>query len=86
MFPHSFTDNGATYMVSFRRSGDQLRVALYRREDATLRELPAFLPEEVALFSAEAIRAGYIGLAEWLVKCEAFRTAVADVQLRAAAA
>jgi hypothetical protein len=36
---HAFSYNGATYMVSFRRNNNQLEAALYRRGDASIRDL-----------------------------------------------
>ena len=72
---HTFSYNGATYMVSFRRENGQLRAALYRRGDASIRDLSR-TPEELAGFSEEAIRVAYIELAEWLVRCQVLREAV----------
>jgi hypothetical protein len=54
----------------------RLPPALYRREDSSIKELMPFTPGELSGFSEEAIRAGYIGLAKWLVKSEAVREAV----------
>jgi hypothetical protein len=76
MLPHVFTHDGATYVVSFKRVDDQWRAALYQREDSSVRELIPFTAAEVASFSENAIRAGYIGVAEWLVKGHIMREAV----------
>jgi hypothetical protein len=76
MLPHVFSVDGATYVVSFKRIDDQWRAALYRREDSSIKELTPFTAGELSGFSEEAIRAGYIGLAKWLVKSEAAREAV----------
>src|SRR5687768_7706781 len=81
---HTFSYDGATYMVSFRRNNNQLQAALYRRGDAAIRDLSR-TPEELAGFSEEAIRAGYIELAEWLVKCQAVREAREQFRLEDAA-
>jgi hypothetical protein len=78
MLPHAFSVDGHTYIVSFRCTDDGWRAGLYRRGDASVRELTAFEPAELAGFSEEAIRAGYIGLAKWLVKSEEVREAVLE--------
>ncbi len=77
MLPYVFAYDGATYVVSFKRVEDQWRAALYRREDSSIRELSPYTPSpELPGFSEQAIRAGYIAVAEWLVKCQVGREAV----------
>jgi hypothetical protein len=85
MLPHVFSHDGATYVVSFKRVDDQWRAALYQREDSSVKELIPFTAGEVASFSEDAIRAGYIGVAEWLVKCQLVRQAVDRLLLQNAA-
>jgi hypothetical protein len=68
MLPHTFLHDGATYVVSFKPIGDQWRAALYQRDDGTITELGPIAAEDLIGLSEHAIRAGYIGLAEWLVK------------------
>jgi hypothetical protein len=83
MLPHVFFVDGATYVVSFKRIDDQWRAALYRRDDSSIKELTPFAAGELSGFSEEAIRAGYIGLAKWLVNRQVFREAVERSQLAA---
>jgi hypothetical protein len=71
MLPHTFSQDGATYVVSFKRIGDQWRAALYKRDDGSVTELGPIAAEDLSGLSDHAIRAGYIGLAEWLVKVRA---------------
>ena len=86
MLPHVFSYGGATYVVSFKGMADDLwRAAVYRREDSSIKELTPFTAGELSGFSEEAIRAGYIGLAKWVVKCEAMREAVEQSHLNDAA-
>jgi hypothetical protein len=85
MLPHVFSHDGATYVVSFKRVDDQWRAALYQREDSSVKELTPFTAGELSRFSDEAIRAGYIGVAEWLVKCQVVREAVERHLLHVAA-
>jgi hypothetical protein len=63
-------------VVSFKRVDDQWRAALYQREDASFKELIPFTAGELSGFSEEAIRAGFIGVAEWIVKGRVVREAV----------
>jgi hypothetical protein len=76
MLPHVFSHDGATYVVSFKLLDDQWRAALYQRENSSVKELIPFSRGELSGFSQEAIRAGYIGVAEWLGKCQVVREAV----------
>ena len=39
MLPHTFSHDGATYVVSFKSIKDQWRVALYKRDDGSITEL-----------------------------------------------
>ena len=39
MLPHTFSHDGATYVVSFKPIGDQWRAALYKRDDGSITEL-----------------------------------------------
>ena len=64
MLPHTFSHDGATYVVSFKPIGDQWRAALYKRDDGSVRELGPIAEEALAGLSEHAIRAGFIGLAE----------------------
>jgi hypothetical protein len=68
MLSHAFAHDGATYLVSFKFSNGQWCAALSRRGDRVVRPLPAFTEQQVGRFSEHGIRAGYIGVAEWLVK------------------
>ena len=45
-------------------------------DDSSVKELIPFTAGQLSGFSEEAIRAGYIGVAEWLVKCQVVRQAV----------
>jgi Anti-sigma factor NepR len=68
MLAHAFSHDGAGYEVSFRRMDGQWFAAVSRLGDAASRALPGFADNAVRPFSEAAIRAGYIGLAEWLVR------------------
>ena len=85
MLPHVFSHDGATYVVSFKRVDDQWRAALYRRDASAIKELVPFTAGELSGFSEEAIRAGYIGAAKWLVECQAVREAIEHIRLQDAA-
>jgi hypothetical protein len=85
MLPHTFSHDGATYVVSFKPIGDQWRAALYRRDDGCISELGPIAAEDLSGLSDSAIRAGYIGLAEWLVKGQANRQALKRAHLDEAA-
>jgi len=76
MLPHVFSHDGAAYVVSFKRVDDQWRAALYQRDDSSVKELIPFTAGELSGFSEQAIPAGYIGVAEWLVKCQVVREAI----------
>ena len=73
MLPHTFSHDGATYVVAFKRSEDQWRAALYQRDNGSITELGPIAVEDLCGRSEHAIRAGYIGLAEWLVRGRAAR-------------
>ena len=85
MLPHAFSHGGATYVVSFKCSEDQWRAALYKRDDGSITELGPGASEALIGLSDHAIRAGYIGLAEWIVKGRAARQAVKRAHLGEAA-
>lgn len=68
MLAHAFSHDGSGYEVSFKRMDGQWFAAVSRPEEAASRPLPAFADNAVRPFSDAAIRAGYIGLAEWLVR------------------
>jgi hypothetical protein len=85
MLPHTFLHDGATYVVSFKPVGDQWRAALYKRDDGSITELGPIAAEDLSGLSHHAIRAGYIGLAEWLVKRQAVRPALKRAHLDDAA-
>jgi hypothetical protein len=85
MLPHAFSHDGATYVVSFKPIKDQWRAALYKRDDGSITELGPVAAEDLIGLSDHAIRAGYIGLAEWLVKGQAVRQAAKRANLEKAA-
>jgi hypothetical protein len=85
MLPHAFSHDGATYVVSFKPTGDQWRAALYKPDDGSITELGPIAAEALSGLSDHAIRAGYIGLAEWMVKGEAIRQALKCAHLDDAA-
>ena len=85
MLPLAFSHDGATYVVSFKCSEDQWRAALYKRDDGSITELGPVASEALIGLSDHAIRAGYIGLAEWIVKGRAARQAVKRAHLDEAA-
>ena len=72
MLAHAFTHDGAGYEVSFKRMDGQW-FATIRRGHGSSRALPAFGDDSLGPFSDDAIRAGYIGLAEWLVRNDDWR-------------
>ena len=76
MLPHTFSYDGATYVVSFKLIADQWRAVLYRRDNGSIAELGPVAIEDLSGLSEHAIRAGYIGLAEWLVRGQAARQAL----------
>jgi hypothetical protein len=47
MLPHTFAHDGATYVVSFKPSGDQWRAALYKRDDGSITELGPVAAEDL---------------------------------------
>jgi hypothetical protein len=85
MLPHAFSHDGATYVVSFKLIEDQWRAALYKRDDGSITELGPVAVEDLIGLSDHAIRAGYIGLAQWLVKRQAVRPALKRAHLEEAA-
>ena len=85
MLPHAFSHDGATYVVSFKPIEDQWRAALYKRDDGSITELGPVAAEDLIGLSDHAIRAGYIGLAQWLVKRRAVRPALKRARLEEAA-
>ena len=72
MLAYAFTHDGAGYEVSFTRMDGQWFAGL-RRGHGPSRALPAFGDDSLGTFSDDAIRAGYIGLAEWLVRNDDWR-------------
>jgi hypothetical protein len=76
MLPHTFSYDGTTYVVSFKLIADQWRAVLYRRDNGSIAELGPVAIEDLSGLSEHAIRAGYIGLAEWLVRGQAARQAL----------
>ena len=84
MLPHTFSHDGATYVVSFKRIEDQWRAALYQRDVGSIKELGPFGVEDLCRRSEHAIRAGYIGLAEWLVRGHTDKQVVKDGDLEEA--
>ena len=68
MLAHAFSHDSAAYHVSFTRMDGQWFATLSRPDRALSRALPAFVDEGLGPFSDGATRAGYIALAEWLVK------------------
>ena len=85
MLPHTFSHDGATYVVSFKPIGDHWRAALYKRDDGSITELGPIAAEDLVGLSDHAIRAGYIGLAEWLVERQAVPPALKRAHLNDAA-
>ena len=68
MVPYSFSHEGVTYDVLFTRADDQWFAALWRMGDKHARLLPSLHDEFAGRFSDDAIRSGFITLAEWLIK------------------
>jgi hypothetical protein len=68
MLAHAFSHDSAAYQVSFTRMDGQWFATISRSDRALSRPLPAFVDEGLGPFSDGATRAGYIALAEWLVK------------------
>jgi hypothetical protein len=68
MVPYSFSHSGVTYDLLFTRSDGQWFAALWRTGDKHARLLPSLHDEFAARFSDDAIRSGFITLAEWLLK------------------
>ncbi len=68
MLTHAFSHDGSDYEVSFNRMDGQWFAAVSRHGHGSGRALPAFGDDSLGSFSDDAVRAGYIGLAEWLVK------------------
>lgn len=68
MLPHAFSHQDTGYEVSFRRIDSQWFAALCRSGSPVSCSIKPFTAEQIGSFSDEAVRAGYIALAEWLVK------------------
>src|SRR3712207_1753047 len=68
MLSHAFSHDGADYEVSFSRMDGQWFAIVSRQGHGSSRALPGFGDDSIGPFSDGAVRAGYIGLAEWLVK------------------
>jgi hypothetical protein len=68
MLSHIFEHDGVTYVVVFKSADGQWHAAMGRHGERFGRPLKAFTEQEVGRFPDFAIRAGYIGMAEWLVK------------------
>ena len=68
MLSHVFSHDGDAYEVSFQRMDGQWFAALRRQGDEVGQPLRAFAEDEVGAFSDQAIRVGYISLAQWLAK------------------
>jgi hypothetical protein len=68
MLSHAFSHDDAHYEVSFQRADGQWFGALQRHGHPSRRALPLFAEEIVCAFSEDAIRAGYVALAEWIVR------------------
>ena len=68
MVPYSFSHSGATYDVLFTRADGEWFAALWRVGDKHARLLPSLHAELAGSFSDNAIRSGFITLAEWLIK------------------
>ncbi|HEY7383857.1 MAG TPA: hypothetical protein VH743_09330 [Beijerinckiaceae bacterium] len=67
MVPYSFSHSGATYDLLFTRSDGRWFAALWRVGDKHARLLPSLQDEFGGRFSDNAIRSGFITLAEWLI-------------------
>ena len=67
MVPYSFSHSDATYDVLFTRSDGRWFAALWRVGDKHARLLPLLHDEYAGCFSDNAIRSGFITLAEWLI-------------------
>ena len=65
---HVFTDSGVRYEVRFRKIDGQSVAALFIGSSTHGRPLLPLLDDLPSSVSARASRAGYIGVAEWLVK------------------
>ena len=61
MLPHTFSQDGATYVVSFKCMGDQWRAALYKRDDGSITELGPIAAEDLIGVSESAIRQAILG-------------------------
>jgi len=68
MLSHVFSHDGDAYEVSFQRMDGQWFAALGREGDEIGQPLRAFAEDEVGPLSDQAIRVGYISLAQWLAK------------------
>jgi hypothetical protein len=68
MVPYSFSHCGVTYDLLFTRADGQWFAALWPMGNKHARLLPSLHDEFAGRFSDDAIRAGFITLAEWLIK------------------
>ena len=68
MLPHVFAHDGILYEVSFGRIAGQWLAAVGQLSEGSKRLLPALAEADCEQFSEAAIRAGYAGVAEWLVR------------------
>lgn len=68
MTPHGFSHAGVAYEVRFRRMDNQWFATLYvEGEEHGMPLLPS--PNDISIqLSDEAVRVGFIAVAEWLVK------------------
>jgi hypothetical protein len=67
MLPHAFAHDAVNYIVSFELTEGEWCAALRGDRDGSVVPLPAF-NEQKQGHSEAAIRAGYIAVAEWLVR------------------
>jgi hypothetical protein len=70
MAPHEFNHSGVAYEVRFQRADNQWFATLYvEGQEQGWPLLPS--PDELSVqLSDDAIRVGFIAVAEWLVKTE----------------
>ncbi len=75
MAPHRFLHAGIAYDVEFHRMDGQWFAVLYAQGYEHGRALHPFPSEMIGGGSEDAIRAGFIGVAIWLVKTGRFSPA-----------
>jgi hypothetical protein len=78
VLPHVFAHDGILYEVSFGRIAGQWLAAVGELPEGSKRLLPAFAEADCEQFSEAAIRAGYAGVAEWLVRTGRWKSISAD--------